>query len=131
MSLWDKIKESISIIDRHSVLQREESRDSSRYAFVDIEVGLKDGKIHDCIKSVIRLSLLLFPGLMCKDLATATALEAGLLKVDVLDVIDSTISSIKTAFGSKHEDFTTRAEDAQIAHVLCSSDLTIKLSILG
>ena len=47
MSLWDKIKESISIIDRHSVLQREESRDSSRYAFVDIEVGLKDGKIHD------------------------------------------------------------------------------------
>lgn len=78
----------------------------------------KDGKIHDCIKSVIRLSLLLFPGLMCKELATATALEAGLLKVDLVDVIDSTISSIKTAFGTKHEDFTTRAEDAQIAHVL-------------
>lgn len=78
----------------------------------------KDGKIHDCIKSIIRLSLLLFPGMMCKDLASVTALESGLLTVDVTDVIDSTICSIKTAFGTKHEDFTTRAQDAQIAHVL-------------
>ena len=47
MSFWDKIKESISIVDRHSFLQKEEPRNSSRYAFVDVEFGLKDKKIHD------------------------------------------------------------------------------------
>lgn len=78
----------------------------------------KDGQIHECIQSVVRLSLLLFPGLMCKDFASAAALEAGMLNVDVKDVIENTISSIKTAFGAKQEDFTTRAQDAQIAHIL-------------
>ena len=49
MSIWSKIKGSIGIEDRTtSIRQNEEvSRDSSNYAFVDVEVGLKDNKIHD------------------------------------------------------------------------------------
>ncbi len=49
MSIWSKIKGSIGIEDRTtSIRQNEEvSRDSSKYAFVDVEVGLKDNKIHD------------------------------------------------------------------------------------
>ncbi len=78
----------------------------------------KDGEIRNCIHSVIRLSVLMFPGLICKDIVSAAALETGLLNVDVKDVIDTTIDTIKSAFGTKHDDFTTRAQDAQIAHVL-------------
>ncbi len=49
MSIWSKIKGSIGIEDRTtSIRQNEEvSRDSSKCAFVDVEVGLKDNKIHD------------------------------------------------------------------------------------
>ena len=45
MSFWDKIIKSISVA-RNSVTESV-SRDSSRYAFVDVEVGLKDYRIHD------------------------------------------------------------------------------------
>ena len=47
MSFWDKIKDTISVVDRHPFLQKEEHRNSSRYAFVDVEIGFKDRKIHD------------------------------------------------------------------------------------
>lgn len=49
MSIWTKIKGSIGIEDRTTSIQQNEevSRDSSSYAFVDVEVGLKDNKIHD------------------------------------------------------------------------------------
>ena len=47
MSLWDRIIESVSSSDRKNALRRESSRDASRYAFVDVEVGVKDKKIHD------------------------------------------------------------------------------------
>lgn len=78
----------------------------------------KEGTIRGCMKSIVKLSVLLLPGIMCKEFASTAALESGLFKVDVMDVIDNTIASIKTAFGSKQEDFTTRAQNAQIAHVL-------------
>ena len=45
MSFWDKIIKSIS--DAGNSATESVSRDSSRYAFVDVEVGLKDYRIHD------------------------------------------------------------------------------------
>ena len=47
MSFWGKFIESISGTDNHTVAPREVSRDASRYAFVDVEVGVQDKKIHD------------------------------------------------------------------------------------
>ena len=45
MSLWDRIKKSISnTVDNPTKLI---SRDASRYAFIDVEVGMKDHRIHD------------------------------------------------------------------------------------
>ena len=45
MSFWNKIINSVSATGIHSVIS--ESKNSSRYAFVDVEVGFKDHKIHD------------------------------------------------------------------------------------
>ncbi|MDE7379344.1 MAG: RecQ family ATP-dependent DNA helicase [Paraprevotella sp.] len=49
MSFWNKIIESISGEENRFSLQKqkETSRDTSRYAIVDIEVSIKDKKIHD------------------------------------------------------------------------------------
>ena len=44
MSFWSKFIENIG---GESNSQEEVSRDASRYAFVDVEVGLKDKRIHD------------------------------------------------------------------------------------
>lgn len=43
MSFWSKFIETIGG-ENHS--QEEVSNDASRYAFVDVEVGLKDKRIH-------------------------------------------------------------------------------------
>lgn len=45
MSLWDKIKKSI--IDTIDNPAKPVSRDVSRYAFIDVEVSMKDNRIHD------------------------------------------------------------------------------------
>lgn len=45
MFLWNKIIKSISGTENHSAVSV--YRDTSRYAFVDVEVGMKDHKIHD------------------------------------------------------------------------------------
>lgn len=48
MSLWSKFIETFNGEDRNFSSHEEEvSRDASRYAFVDVEVGVKDMKIHD------------------------------------------------------------------------------------
>lgn len=50
MSIWGKIIRSISMPEMQNAFGRrseEESHDASRYAFVDVEVGLNDHKIHD------------------------------------------------------------------------------------
>ena len=50
MSIWSKIKEFMDADGRNSTINKEESHnsyDSSRYAIIDVEVGLKDNKIHD------------------------------------------------------------------------------------
>ena len=44
MSIWSKIIETIS---GESNAHEEVSKDASRYAFVDLEVGVKDKRIHD------------------------------------------------------------------------------------
>ena len=49
MSIWSKIRGSINgdrAKDSH-VAQQDRVRDVSRFAFVDIEVGVTDKKIHD------------------------------------------------------------------------------------
>lgn len=59
MSFWSKFIETIGG-ENHS--QEEVSNDASRYAFVDVEVGLKDKRIHDSEycdgteQSIIRLT---------------------------------------------------------------------------
>ncbi|MCQ2299613.1 MAG: RecQ family ATP-dependent DNA helicase [Bacteroidales bacterium] len=47
MSLWNRIIESVSSSDRKATHRQESPRDVSRFAFVDVEVGVKDKKIHD------------------------------------------------------------------------------------
>ena len=47
MSLWDKLIESISGSGEQTTEQMGASRDASRYAIVDVEVGIKDQRIHD------------------------------------------------------------------------------------
>lgn len=47
MSFWNRIIETISGAEPLSTHLQNESRDNSRYAFVDVEVGLNDCKIHD------------------------------------------------------------------------------------
>ncbi len=47
MSLWNRILDTINGADNKPALSQEVSHDASRYGFVDIEVGLKDKKIHD------------------------------------------------------------------------------------
>ena len=43
MSFWNRIINSINTTENRLAIHR----DNSRYAFVDVEVGLKDHKIHD------------------------------------------------------------------------------------
>ena len=45
MSLWDKIKNTIR--DAGNMTAKFVSRDASRFAFIDVEVGLNDHRIHD------------------------------------------------------------------------------------
>ena len=47
MSIWDKIIKSISNLENQPTITDKVSRDASRYAFLDIEVALKDRKVHD------------------------------------------------------------------------------------
>ncbi len=47
MDFWNKIIESISGREIQANLVKDASHDASRYAFVDVEVGIKDKKIHD------------------------------------------------------------------------------------
>jgi len=47
MSFWDRIIESINSSDNKPAVRQEAQRDASRYVFVDVEVGVKDKKIHD------------------------------------------------------------------------------------
>lgn len=47
MSFWNRIIDTINGAESKSAHLQEMSNDASRYVFVDIEVGLKDHKIHD------------------------------------------------------------------------------------
>lgn len=47
MSFWNKIIKTINGAENKPAHSREVSYDASRYCFVDVEVGLKDKKIHD------------------------------------------------------------------------------------
>lgn len=47
MSFWDKIIDAFSGTDKSSAHSQEAPHDASRYAFVDVEVGIKDLRIRD------------------------------------------------------------------------------------
>ena len=47
MSFWNRFIETINGVENRSARSQEVSHDASRYGFVDIEVGIKDRKIHD------------------------------------------------------------------------------------
>ena len=47
MSFWNRIIETISGVENHSVLYKEKSRDASRYAFLDVEVSVKERRVRD------------------------------------------------------------------------------------
>ena len=47
MSFWNRIINAFSGADKPSVHLQEAPLNASRYAFVDVEVGIKDRKIHD------------------------------------------------------------------------------------
>lgn len=50
MSFWEKIKDMISVSNVPHTLSNDithQERDASNFAFVDVEVGMKDNKIHD------------------------------------------------------------------------------------
>ena len=47
MSFWNRIIDTINGAESKSAHLQEMSNDASRYVFVDIEVGLRDHKIHD------------------------------------------------------------------------------------
>lgn len=68
-----------------------------------------DGTLKECMHSIIELSLLFFPGLMCKDFASITSLEKGILNLDVKNVVDHSIASIRSIFNQEGSDFTSRS----------------------
>lgn len=47
MSVWNRVKDALNRVDNRLTHLPEVSHDASRYGFVDVEVGLKDNKIHD------------------------------------------------------------------------------------
>ncbi|MDE7419933.1 MAG: RecQ family ATP-dependent DNA helicase [Muribaculaceae bacterium] len=47
MAFWDRIIHAVKETEKRPDRSREMSRDVSRYCFVDVEVGLRDKKIHD------------------------------------------------------------------------------------
>ena len=47
MSFWNRIIDAFSGADLSSAHSKETPHDASRYAFVDVEVGIKDHRIHD------------------------------------------------------------------------------------
>lgn len=47
MSFWNRIINTFNGAENRSARSREASYDASRYCFVDVEVGLRDKKIHD------------------------------------------------------------------------------------
>lgn len=44
MSIWDKIQELVNVKENNIHAKK---RDTSRYAFIDTEIGVDDHKIHD------------------------------------------------------------------------------------
>ena len=47
MSFWNRIIDTINGAENKPAHLQEVSHDASRYVLVDVEVGLKDNKIHD------------------------------------------------------------------------------------
>ena len=47
MSFWNRIIDTINGAENRTVHSEDVLHDASRYIFIDVEVGLKDNKIHD------------------------------------------------------------------------------------
>lgn len=77
----------------------------------------KDVDTKKCIQSVARLAFILFPGMSMTSIADLGTLETKFIHLDVTNLVNECIGSVKSLLG-KQEDYTTRAENAQIANVL-------------
>lgn len=77
----------------------------------------KDEDIKKCIQSVARLAFVLLPGVSLTNITDIGTLDENLIHLDVVNLVNECIGSAKSLLG-KQEDYTTRAENAQIANVL-------------
>lgn len=77
----------------------------------------KDEDIRKCIQSVARLAFVLFPGVSLTNITDIGTLDENLIRLDVINLVNECIGSAKSLLG-KQVDYTTRAENAQIANVL-------------
>lgn len=75
--------------------------------------------VWECIKGVFEVSLLFFPGLMCKEVALLANISDGATLLEAKGVIEKSIKNIFNTFsGRKYKDFSTKYEHAQTAHIL-------------
>lgn len=77
----------------------------------------KDEDIKKCIQSVARLAFVLFPGISLTSIPDIGTLDENLIHLDVINLVNECVESVKSLLG-KQVDYTTRAENAQIANVL-------------
>lgn len=77
----------------------------------------KDENIKKCIFSVAQLAVVLFPGVSMTSVAVNEVLDTNLMHLDVINLVNNCIGTVKSLLSSQ-DDYSTRAENAQIANVL-------------
>lgn len=75
--------------------------------------------IWECVSGLFGISLLFFPGLICKETVVLTNISNGVALLSAHKEIENAIRNIsKTFTNKKYADFSTKYEHAQIAHIL-------------
>ena len=93
----------------------------SKATFSEICKIMKGDKtdVWECISGLFGISLLFFPGLICKETAVLTNISNGVALLSAQKEIESAIRNIPKTFKNKqYADFSTKYEHAQIAHIL-------------
>lgn len=93
----------------------------SKATFSEICRIMKSDKtdVWECVSGLFGISLLFFPGLICKETAVLTNISNGVALLSAQKEIENAIRNIsKTFTNKKYADFSTKYEHAQIAHIL-------------
>lgn len=93
----------------------------SKATFSEICRIMKSDKtdVWECVSGLFGISLLFFPGLICKETAVLTNISNGVALLSAQKEIENAIRNIsKTFTNKKYADFSTKCEHAQIAHIL-------------